>query len=167
MSMLSDERCPGCGIVLAATDGPTHPYIGASPSCWALYGEVLAREFSEPRLFDIHQMTVDAYAVQHPGEPERRSTQSVAVHLMTLALWIERDANPRAGTELHKRMVSQQEYVWLDPPRPNGTLTIAHVHDTSTIEEHRTAVREWASDVWRARERHHPTVWAWIERALA
>jgi len=46
-------------------DGPTHAHIGATASCWALYGEVLAREFENPDLFAIHQLAVDACAVQH------------------------------------------------------------------------------------------------------
>ena len=49
------------------SDGPTHPYYGCSPACWARYGEVLAREFQDPAYFGLHQLTVDAYAVQHPG----------------------------------------------------------------------------------------------------
>ena len=164
--MAAIGRCPGCRLELPAVDGPTHPYIGSSASCWKLYGEVLAREFENPSLFAVHQVTVDAYAVQHPGLPERRAIQSVAVHLMTLALWLERDADPRAGSSLHKRMVSRPEYVWLEPPQPNGTLTIADVHRAVTPEQHRDAVWMWARDVWQAWEAHHSTVYAWIERAL-
>ena len=48
-----------------------HPYIGASAECWALYGELLAREFQSPAYFRVHQLTVDSYAEQHPGSPER------------------------------------------------------------------------------------------------
>src|SRR5689334_17173258 len=76
------SACPGCGLVLAEHDGPTHAYIGASPACWAKYGELLVREFGELRNPEVHRLSVDTYAVQHPGVPERRSIQSVAVHLM-------------------------------------------------------------------------------------
>ena len=147
-------------------DGPTHPYLGASASCWALYGEVLAREYADPRLFVGNQVTVDTYAVQHPGVPERRSVQSVAIHLMTLALWLERGADPRAGSPLHARMASRAEYSWLEPPEPNGRLTVAHVHAAKTVDEHREAVRAWAVDVWEAWSPHHATVRAWLSRAL-
>ena len=44
------------------------------------------RELGELRNPDIHRLSVDTYAVQHPGVPERRSIQSVAVHLMCLCL---------------------------------------------------------------------------------
>jgi hypothetical protein len=68
--------CPGCRLVLSDHDGPTHPYIGASPACWALYGWLIAREFNNPPYFSVHQMSTDTYAVQHPGVPERRTIQS-------------------------------------------------------------------------------------------
>ena len=73
--------CAGCGALVPVTDGPTHPYIGASPGCWAIYGEVLAREYGEYAYPPVHRLTVDAYAAQHPGVPSRRSIQSVAIHL--------------------------------------------------------------------------------------
>jgi len=37
----------------------------------------------------FHQLIVDAYAVQHPGGGDRRAVQSVGIHLMTLAMFIE------------------------------------------------------------------------------
>ncbi len=49
--------CPGCGALLPAEAGPTHPYIRAWPACWARYGEVLAREFGDPDYFRLHQLT--------------------------------------------------------------------------------------------------------------
>lgn len=71
MTML--ETCADCGISLAPVDTAAHAYLGASPSCWALYGEVLAREYCDPAYFRAHRMTVDAYAAQHPGRAERRA----------------------------------------------------------------------------------------------
>jgi len=86
--------CPGCGLLLPAADGPTHSYIGASAACWALYGQVLAIEAGTYRQPAWHRLTVDAYAVQHPGIPERRSIQSVCVHLISLCLMLEHDISP-------------------------------------------------------------------------
>jgi hypothetical protein len=62
--------------------------------------ELLAREFSMPSYARFHSLTVDAYTVQHPGVPDRRSIQSVAVHSMSLCLVIERwiaPADPAAS----------------------------------------------------------------------
>ena len=33
-----------------------------------VYGEVLAREYSDPSYVSLHRLTADTYAVQHPGE---------------------------------------------------------------------------------------------------
>ncbi|MDH3581190.1 MAG: DUF5946 family protein [Hyphomicrobiales bacterium] len=81
--------CPDCGANVPVSDGPTHAYLGASAGCWAVFGEVLAKEFEDQRFFAVHQFTVDAYAAQHPGKPERRSIQSVAVHLAGLHLALD------------------------------------------------------------------------------
>lgn len=153
------ERCPGCGIELTAVSPPVvHPYFGSSPSCWRLYGELLAREFQDPAYFPLHQMTVDVYAVQHPGVEERRSARSVALHLMTLALWIEGGADPLHGPVLHRRMVGALDLGWLEPPNPNGTMTAADVLEARSPDEHLALVRAWGEDVWRAWSRHHDTV---------
>jgi Family of unknown function (DUF5946) len=158
--------CPGCGLALPIRRGPAHPYIGASPACWALFGEVLAREFGDPAYFRLHQLTVDTYAVQHPGAPERRSIQSIALHLMTLCLVVEDGADPREGPKLHKRLVGRVPFHWLEPPRPNGRITVADVVRARTPAEHERAVEAWARDVWAAWEPHHPTIRRWIEQAL-
>lgn len=101
MSVSCLETCPDCGIVLPAVQGSTHEYLGASPSCWALYGEVLAREYGDPGLMQIHRLTVDAYAAQHPGRPGRRSTQSVWVHLAGLYLTVEKGL----GSDFARRVI--------------------------------------------------------------
>lgn len=156
------EACPGCGALLAPQAGPTHPYIGASPACWARFGEISAREYENHEDLGVHQLTVDAYAVQHPGEPERRSIQSVAVHLMTLGMVIEDGADPRHGPTLHKRIVKRPAFAWLDPPAMEGRLTILHVLEAEDPSAHERAVREWAADVWDAWGPHHYTVRRWL-----
>ena len=160
------EACPGCGLVLPRSAGPTHPYIGASAACWALYGEVLAREFQDRERFGVHQLTVDTYAVQHPGTPEPRAARSVALHLATLALFLERGADPARGPLLHRRLVGRLDETWLEPPSPNGTLTVADVHRTRDAAAHRRAVEAWARDVWAAWAPHHAIVRGRLGEAL-
>ena len=159
--------CPGCGLQLAEREGPAYPYLGSSPACWALYGEVLAREYGDQAYFGVHQLTVDTYAVQHPGLPERRSIQSVALQLITLCLVLEDGADPGAGPKLHKRLTKRPGFHWLDPPRPNGRITIAHVWHAANPAEHERLVEAWALDVWSAWTPHHATIRCWIERDLA
>ena len=94
--------CPGCGAVVPEVPGgPTHPSLSASPGCWALYTALLSREFGA---FDarVHQLSVDTYAVQHPGPPSLRAARSVCAHLVALCLSLEHgfgvdDLRPIAG----------------------------------------------------------------------
>lgn len=158
--------CPGCRAVLSREGGPTHPYYGCSPECWARYGEVLAREYHDPRYFATRQLTVDAYAVQHPGVPERRTIQSVAIHLMTLAMILDGRLDPRDGPTLHKRMVSRPAFHWLEPPSMEGRMTVVDVLPASTPPEHERLVCAWAEDVWLAWSPHHGVVHRWLEQSL-
>jgi hypothetical protein len=159
------ESCPGCGLDLERIEGPSHPYIGASASCWALYGEVLAREYGDPEWGRVHQMTVDTFAVQHPGNPERRSIRSVGLHLITLCLMLEDRADPQTGPKLHQRLAGRS-FRWLQPPFPNGQLTVADVLEARSAAEHVRLVEAWARDVWAAWRPHHATVREWIRLEL-
>jgi hypothetical protein len=162
-----ETTCPGCGVVMPRRPGlPRHPYIGASPECWAKFGELLAREYEDPARLRVYQLTVDAYAGQHPGEPERRTIQSVALHLMTLAMVIEDGLDPRQGPRLHKRMVRVGGFEWLEPPATRGRLTVLDVLEAKTAREHERLVRAWAADVWEAWSAHHRSVRGWIAGTL-
>lgn len=152
---------------LPAGDGPTHPYIGSSPACWGLFGELLAREFGDPAYFVVHQLTVDAYAAQHPGARERRTIQSVGLHLMTLSLFCEQGADPREGPRLHKLMGKRPVFCWLEPPRLSDGMTVADVLAARNASEHERLVWAWARDVWDAWAPHHPVVRRWLEQTLA
>ena len=165
--MAALETCPGCGISLPTGDGPRHPYIGASASCWDRYGELLAREFGDVAYFRIHQVTVDAYAVQHPGKPERRAIQSVGLHLMTLGLFVEHGADPSMGPALHRRLIGRPQFQWLEPPAVKGRLTVLDPLTATTAEAHREAVGAWARDVWDTWSAHHKTVRGWLAESLA
>ncbi|MDQ3690420.1 MAG: nucleotidyltransferase family protein, partial [Chloroflexota bacterium] len=56
------EPCQGCGALFEPVrQDATHAYIGASPACWAAFGELLAREFGDPDFGWIHRHTVDTY----------------------------------------------------------------------------------------------------------
>ena len=106
-------------------------------------------------------MSVDAYAVQHPGVPEPRAIRSVAVHLMALCLVFDRGFRPPDVTKRMGGLLDGVEPGWLEPPHPNGTLTVEHPLGAPP-DEHAERVREWAEDVWRTWRVHHPTVRAWL-----
>jgi hypothetical protein len=156
--------CTGCGAVLPREDGPTHRYLESSPACWRLYGEVLAREYSDARYHAIHRLTVDAYAVQHPGSESPQSTQSVALHLISLYLVLERGWSPDGATRALQRAAKRKkELWWLEPPVNRGAVTVADVHATSTPTDHVAEVHHWSRAAWRAWAAHHATVRVWVQ----
>jgi Family of unknown function (DUF5946) len=159
-----DERIPciGCGLRLPDADGPTHAYLGASAACWALYGEVLAKEYGEYRYPSVHRLTVDTYSVQHPGTPSRRSIQSVAVHLVSLYLVLEKNySSEKATAGIRRALARRHEFVWLDPPSTLGSLTILDVRNATDFSQHKAMVKRWAESVWQAWSPHHETVRRW------
>ena len=166
MSLAEPEPCPGCGVVLPRETGPTHAYLASSPACWARYGEVLAREFGDPERFRLHQLTVDSYAVQHPGGDDRRAIQSVGLHLMTLCAVLERGADPADGPRLHKRIVGRPAFRWLEPPSFEGRMKAVDLLPAEDVATHLELVRAWADDAWAAWRPHHDQVRDWLDAAL-
>ena len=89
--------CPGCGAKVEKLEGPGHAYLGTVPGCWALAGQVFAREYSDDTYREVHGLTVDAYAVQHQGEPERRTINSLCFRLIGLHLALDLGLPPEMG----------------------------------------------------------------------
>ncbi len=56
------------------------------------YGVILQHEYSDPRLLPTHRLSVDTYAIQHPGDGSRRAIQSVGLHLARLMIQLESPA---------------------------------------------------------------------------
>ena len=84
------EACVGCGAVLPAVPGgATHRYMTSSAACWSAFNEL---SLLENGVFAA--LTVDAFAVQHPGIPSPQTTQSVAIHLMVLHGVLKRGLEP-------------------------------------------------------------------------
>src|SRR5262249_39844945 len=138
-------RCMGCGGLFETIDGPTHRYMESSPGCWRAYGEVLAREFSDPTYLGVHRLTADAYAVQHPGRPSsRQAIQSVAVHLISIHLLLERGASVSyAERGMRAALEVKGQFIWLTPPASMGPITVADVRRATTPSDHARLVREW------------------------
>ncbi|WP_174284617.1 DUF5946 family protein [Sphingomonas bacterium] len=161
------EICPDCGVALPFCDGSPHPYLGASASCWALYGHVLAREYQQAALMTIHRLTVDAYAAQHPGKPERRSIQSVWVHLAGLYLVVDRSLAPEFARRVIGALATQSEQLtWLTPPAQLGAITVAHVAAAEQPADHINIVQNWAGSVWAAWKIHHPAIITLVDRMV-
>jgi hypothetical protein len=137
----------------------------SSPGCWAAYGELLAREYQDQRYFRLHRLSVDAYAVQHPGVDCKQARNSVGIHLSRLALLLERGwPMERANDAMVTITAKKQFYPWLTPPVTRGAITVKHVLNASGPQEHEAAVTAWAQSVWQAWAEHHAIVREWLAR---
>ena len=167
------EQCPDCRAILPkqAHEGASHRYIGASPSCWTLFSNLL--NAGEPPLAPgrLNSLLLDAYAAQHHGRPSPQATQSVAVHALVLygvlhqgaapkqALWIRRRA-------LHKvtNMPKHGRFHWLMPPDFTDCLTVADVVQASTPAARTEKVQAYVTQVWSFwAEQHLSTFAQWYE----
>jgi hypothetical protein len=111
-------------------------------------------------------LTVDAYAVQHPPNRDRRNRQSVALHLMSLCLVLERDEHMGRATGAiaeHAKRHRGREFPWLEPPASLGEMTVLSVHAADDPEDHVRRVRAWAASVWNACSGYHPRVRGWLD----
>jgi Family of unknown function (DUF5946) len=163
--LTATQTCQGCGLVLPRAEGPTHAYIGASPACWALYERISGAPFARTLGTRSRRLTEDAYAVQHPGMPDRRSVQSVAVHLMGLCVLLERKGEQRRLVPVLGRMPARRtlDLHWLEPPARNGRLTVSDALAGGSGDGHADAVEAWARSVWLAWRMHHETVRGWLD----
>jgi hypothetical protein len=162
------STCPGCGLRLPVHGGPTHAYVGASPACWLLYGQLSTLSWGPRDGPQLERLVADAYGAQHPGRRQVRAVQSVAVHLMGLCLVFEQGTRARQIVRERdgKRARRTIDLHWLEPPRPNGTLTVCGPLDAVGRDEYVASVEAWARDVWAAWTPHHDTVRCWLDGAL-
>ncbi len=164
-TLVATQTCPGCRLVLECAEGPTHAYIGATPACWAQYRRLSGAPYARTLGSRSRRLAEDAYAVQHPGAPDRRSVQSVAVHLMGLCVLLERDGETRRLMPVLGKMPQRRtlDLHWLTPPVRNGRLTVLDALEGGSGDGHAAAVESWARDVWRAWRPPHPTVREWLD----
>ncbi|MBX2997141.1 MAG: hypothetical protein KF893_01430 [Caldilineaceae bacterium] len=173
MSAIDLEPCPGCGAHLPPSDGPTHRYIGASATCWAIFSNLL--NAGEPPLIPSpwNNLLVDAYAAQHPGTPSAQAIQSVAIHLITLygvfergvsagdTLWIRQRA-------LRHKAAQHNQFHWLTPPLLEGSLTVAEIVQLPTPAARTAQVRAYVEQVWAIWSHdYRATVEDWYNRLVA
>ncbi len=138
------ETCFSCNGQFPPASSEIHKYMHSSPGCWAAYGEILAREYQDPGLFQAcHRLSVDAYALQHPGDPaDARANQSVWIHFASLFLIFERGRPHVEATTLLKTLAGRS----FEPPGLPAHPFAITVQDVlhCTLANHSERVAEWA-----------------------
>lgn len=151
-------RCPGCGLTMPRQpDAVSHRYINASPECWSVYTEVLAREYGDAVLFGAaHQLTVDAYTAQHPGGAHPDT--SVAIHLVGLRLVLV-DGLPQQQIPVRRGLLSDRTATWprLPAPPTRADVTVLDVA-LAADDGYAAQVERWAEAVWRMWEPAHHVI---------
>lgn len=161
--------CPDCGALVPDMDGPVHAYLGASPGCWHLYGLVLEREYSDAAYWRAHRYTVDAYAAQHPGGPDRRAVQSVNLHLAALYLLFETGASQQEATAALSRLAKTGKGRFQPLPKPDfaDCLKVTDILAAEGAATHGDLAERWARDVWAAWATHHDAIAGLVADCLA
>lgn len=136
----------------------------SSPACWAAFGEVLAREYSNPDLMDIHRLTVDTWAVQHPGDGSRRAIQSVGMHLCRIRLQLEQGYRGLQANDAMQRLGLFKAELPELPPRARYQMTVADMRDAVEPDEHKAQVLRWARATWDDWADQHGFVDAYLAR---
>jgi hypothetical protein len=145
----SESRCPGCGLTMPAGGAIRYEgYFNVSNECWSLFTEVIGREFSNAVLFgQVHHLTVEAYAVQHPGgaHPDK----SIDIHLAGLYLMMERNVAPSA-VATYMQTLAERVRDWPHFEAPPADAWTQTIFDVAMADDHIAAVREWSAGVWAA-----------------
>jgi hypothetical protein len=163
--IMAESRCPGCGLTMPKREVATyHGYYNASPECWLVYTEVLASEYSNAVVFgQVHQLTVDTYAVQHAGGPH--PDKSVDVHLSGLYLVLEQKLRPTAVAPILQRLASRtDDWPHFISPTAPGAITVLDVALSKSTADHMEAVRRWATLVWAAWSAHHSDIGSFVSQ---
>ncbi|HSG81336.1 MAG TPA: DUF5946 family protein, partial [Gemmatimonadota bacterium] len=112
-----------------------------------------------------HQLTVDAYAVQHAGG--EHPDKSMAIHLSGLYLVLEKGHRPPEVPQLLQRIAaSDPAWPHFQPPADRGALTVWDVAMADSPEQHIEQVRGWAAAVWGAWSQHHEAVARFVAQRL-
>lgn len=135
----------------------------SSPACWAAFNAVIAREFADPSLMPVHRLSVDAWAVQHPGDGSRRAIQSVGLHLARLWVQLDRGLSGEAANAAMLRFAARKADLPELPPRSAYAMTVADVVDAVEPAEHALAVRRWAEAVWADWSDCHDFIRSWAQ----
>jgi len=153
--------CPGCGARLPAAEGPVHAHMTSSPACWAGFNTVMAREYETPALMPVHRLSVDAWAVQHPGDGSRRAIQSVGLHLARLYVQLDRGLSGEAAIAAMLTFAARKADLPELPPRAAYRMTVADVIEATELADHAKAVRAWAEAVWADWSDQHAFIRLW------
>ncbi|MEJ1999812.1 MAG: DUF5946 family protein [Maritimibacter sp.] len=157
------QRCIGCGSLLPASTGPVHAYMASSPGCYEAFNTLIAAEFSAPWLMQIHRLTVDTWAVQHPGsDNDRRAIQSVGLHLARLYVQLTAPRPPRETNAVMLDFARHKKTLIPLTAPERFSITVDQVAPFAGGDQHIAKVTEWAEATWQDWSAWHDYIRGWI-----
>ncbi len=153
-------------------EGRCHKYMLASAGCYDMFNEVLTREYSDFRYAKAHHYTVDAYAIQHPGETSnQQAVNSVGVHLVSLYCLFEKDygldRSAKIKTEFAQFNKAKKIIHPIQRPQEFKGFTVFDIWDNEDPGAHFDLCKRWAADAWGSWRKHHETVEKWAGAFLS
>ena len=113
----------------------------------------------------FHQITVDAYAAQHPTTGG--SGIGVALALIGLHLALDERWRGDQVRDVHQVLAANAtKWPGFDPPLSRGSMTIFDVAMAGSPEAHARLVQGWAADVWAAWSGQRPAVGRLLDERL-
>ena len=138
-----------------------------SPACWARYGEVLAREYSDAGFWRTHRLLTDAACGQHSVGVDRRARQSLHIHLAALMLHFEDGAQEAAIVAFLRAAAGIKQFSELEMPAENLAVSITEIHAAGDAAQHCAAVQVYGRRVFDAWRVHHHVFRALIQKVTA
>lgn len=156
---MNSEKCIWCGITTKTINGPTHRYLESSAGCWQKYGELLTKEYENSLYRSIHELTVDAYALQHPGKEMSQTINSANIHLTSLYGYFMKGVSLNKLHEIKKHATKhKRDFRWLVPPKSMIEITVEDVLKANSLQEYIESVKKWAEYIFNKWREHHKTV---------
>ncbi len=120
-------------------------------------------EFSSEDLMPTHRLSVDTYAVQHPGDGSRQAIQSVGLHLARLMVQLDTPMPPRETNDVMLRLGPRKATLQRLERPEMFSMTIADVAPFAGSDAHAETVRAWAQSAWDDWHQHHDYIKNWLE----
>jgi len=152
---MSSDPCPLCGAP-----------AGGRQACQEIFNELSALAWSTSARGSVHNLVVDAYAMQH-SEEYGRSAKSFVAHLTGLCCGVEADGNTELYWQIPRWLDGRVDLVRPHDPPDRGSMTIADLRNPAREEEYPELVLRWANDVWQACASLHDTAREWLDAVRA
>ena len=110
-----------------------------------------------------HRLSVDTYAVQHPGDDSRQAIQSVGLHLARLMVQLDTPRLPHQTNKVMQGFAKHKASLARLTPPASFSMTIADIVPFIGTDTHAAMVKKWAQSTWQDWHLAHDYIRNWAE----